>query len=256
VVDMSGEVLTEKQFAERERTQFTPSIIFYGLDGEEIFRLRGYYPPYKFRAALEYVADGHYERESFREYLARAEEGLSFEPEDLIEEDLFERPPFILDRSRFKAQRPLVVIFEQGNCHACEVLHTEQLQDPTILDRLGRFDVVQLDMWGGTPVMTPSGEPETARHWAQELGLFYSPTLLFFDESGNEIMRVDSVVRFYRLKGVLDFVLTKAYLQQPYFQRWRENSQGRTVLSNAVPPHTITPDFSPGRPTASRNVLE
>jgi len=236
---MSGEVLTEKQFAERERTQFTPSIIFYDLDGDEIFRLRGYYPPYKFRAALEYVADGHYERESFREYLARAEEGLSFEPQDLIEEDFFEHPPFILDRSRFKAQRPLVVLFEQGNCHACEVLHTEQLQDPTILERLQQFDVVQLDMWGDTPVMTPGGQPETARDWAQELGLFYAPTLVFFDESGHEIMRVDSVVRFYRLKGVLDFLLTKAYLRQPYFQRWRENSQGQTVLSNAVPTHSL-----------------
>jgi hypothetical protein len=28
-------------------------------------------PPYQFRAALEYVADAHYRRESFRDYLAR-----------------------------------------------------------------------------------------------------------------------------------------------------------------------------------------
>ena len=33
---------------------------------------------------------------------------------------------------------------------------------------------------------------------------------------------MDSVVRFYRLKGVMDYVTSKAYLEQPNFQRWRE----------------------------------
>jgi len=229
VVDMAGNVLTEKAFAEQERTQFTPSIIFYDFDGEEAFRLRGFYPPYEFRAALEYVADGHYLRETFREYLARAEGAMRSSEEDLNEEDFFEQPPFILDRSRFPADRPLAVFFEQGACHACDVLHIEQLEDPEILGKLEQFQAVQLDMSADTPVLTPAGERLTASEWAQALGLFYSPTLLFFDEAGREIIRVDSVVRFYRLNAVLDYVLSKDYLRQPYFQRWREELQATTA---------------------------
>lgn len=226
VVDMSGRTLTEKTFAERERTNFTPSLVFYAFDGSEVLRLRGYYPPYKFRAALEYVADAHYIRESFADYLQRADPSLSFEPGDLIEEDLFYRPPYILDRSRFPGQRPLVVFFEQGNCHACEVLHLEQLQSPEILQRLERFETVQLSMHADTPVLTPDGRRLRARDWARELGIFYAPTLVFFDPGGREILRIDSVVRFHRLKNVLDFVLTRAYRTQPYFQRWREEQAG------------------------------
>ncbi len=231
VVELDGNVLTEKAFAEKEGTQFTPSIIFYDHDGDEIFRLRGYYPPYQFRAALEYVADGHYVRESFRDYLARAEGTMRFYDEELNEQDFFARPPHILDRSSFEADRPLVVFFEQGDCHACDVLHIEQLQNPEILTKLGQFEVVQLNMWLDTPVLSPAGERLSSLDWARKLGLFYAPTLVFFDEAGREIIRVDSVVRFHRLSAVLDYVLSKAYQQQPYFQRWREELKTRRAQS-------------------------
>jgi thioredoxin-related protein len=76
-------------------------------------------------------------------------------------------------------------------------------------------------MWSDTPVMTPSGEHTTARDWAEELGLFYAPSLLFFDEQGEEIIRVASVVGFYRLSSVLDYINTGAYKDGTDFQTWR-----------------------------------
>jgi thioredoxin-related protein len=222
VVTMDGETLTEKAFAERERTNFTPSLLFYDREGREVLRLRGYYPPYQFRAALEYVADGHYASQSFREYLDRAEPGLAFPSDEFIEEEFFSEGPHILDRSRFPASRPLVVFFEQADCHACDVLHSEPLKDDQIVRALEEFEAVQLGMWSDTPVLTPDGERLTARQWAARLGIFYAPTMVFFDEGGREILRIDSVVQFHRLKGVLEYVGTRAYREQPYYQRWRE----------------------------------
>jgi thioredoxin-related protein len=61
----------------------------------------------------------------------------------------------------------------------------------------------------------------TARQWAEQLGIFYTPTLIFFDDHGHEIMRVDSVVQFYRLRNVLNYILSGAYREYPNFQRWR-----------------------------------
>jgi len=113
------------------------------------------------------------------------------------------------------------VFFEQGNCHACDVLHTGPLQDPEIVTRFEQMENVQLPFWSNTPVITPSGERLTAKQWAEKLGLFYTPTLIFFDENGREIMRVDSVVQFYRLRNVLDYILSGGYREYPTFQRWR-----------------------------------
>jgi thioredoxin-related protein len=223
MTDFGGVVMEEASFAGREKTNFTPSVVFYARDGEEALRLRGYYPPYRFRAALEYVADGHYRNEAFREYLARADVPLVFEEGDLSEESFFMRGPYMLDRSRIRGERPLVVVFEQGNCHACDVLHTGPLQDPEIRRRIERLEVVQLSYWSDTPVITPSGERLTANKWAERLGLFYTPTLIFFDLDGSEIIRVDSVVKFYRLKNVLDYIMEGGYREYPTFQRWRES---------------------------------
>lgn len=223
VTDLNGQVLTEREYAEREKTNFTPSLIFYDREGKEALRLRGYYPPYKFRGALEYVVDGYYQTESLRDYLARADPPPKFEIGDLNEREFFMKPPYILDRSRFPADKPLVVSFEQRDCHACDILHSEPLQDTAALLLLeDGFDAVQLDMWSDTPVLTPDGQKLTAAQWARRLGIFYAPTLVFFDERGHEVLRLDSVTRLYRLQNALKYVLDKGYQEAPTLQRWQE----------------------------------
>jgi thioredoxin-related protein len=220
-VTLAGEVMTEREFAVERGLNFTPAFTFFDADGEEIHRIRGYYPPYRFRAALEYVIDRHDLKGSFREYLARADPPPKFDTDDINYQDFFQNPPHMLDRSRIPAQRPLVVFLERKACHACDVLHSEPLRDPDVLARFRLFDVVQMDLNAETPVITPQGERTTARAWGEALEIHWAPTLLFFDERGNEIIRIDSVVGLNRLRNVMDFVLTRGYEEYPTFERWR-----------------------------------
>ena len=225
VTDVGGVRLTERALAEREQTNFTPAILFYDAAGKVALRLRGYYPPYQFRAALEYVADGHHQRESFRDYLARGDNRMVFDEGDLNDESFFAPPPYNLDR-RYPSDRPLAVFFEQGDCHGCDVLHGQSLREEAIRRQFADLDSVQLDLRSTTPVVTPAGKPMTARDWAAELGLFYAPSILFFDERGREVLRVDSVVGFYRLRHLMAYINSKAY-RTASFQQWR---QGRELL--------------------------
>ncbi len=216
-----GEVMTVADFARREQAQFTPTLILYGPDRAKALTLRGFYPAYTMRAALEYVVDGHYRRLSFRGYLDQADAEPKFDGE-LNDDPLFAEPPYALDRSRFAAQRPLLVMFEQPKCHACDVLHSEPMQNPLVRDRLKDFDMVQLDVWDRqTPVLTPDGRRLTPHQWAVDLELFYTPSLLFFDERGREVFRVDSVVQFFRLASVLRYVAEQGYREYPLFQHWK-----------------------------------
>lgn len=219
--DLQGNQLSEREFAIREEATFTPALIFFDEEGQEALRLIGYYPPYQFRAALEYVADDHYKRESFRDYLLRGENRMVFGPEDLNEEDFFSSPPHIFDRSRVPGARPLAVFFERGDCHPCDVLHGEVLQDPVLREAFSALDSAQLDLNANTPVITPQGLRTDAASWARELGLFYAPAVVFFDPQGREILRVDSVVGFYRLSLVMDYINSGDYQREPSFQRWR-----------------------------------
>jgi thioredoxin-related protein len=122
------------------------------------------------------------------------------------------------------------VIFEQPRCHACDVLHTEPLQNALVRERLQAFEVVQLNVWDDkTPVLTPDGRRMTASQWARDLGLCYAPPLILFDERGKEVFRIDSVVQFFRLANVLRYVADKAYLQYPLFQLWNRDHAGEEV---------------------------
>jgi thioredoxin-related protein len=223
VTDIKGKVMSEKQYAIAKNANFTPTLIFFNDDYREVFRLVGYYPPYKFRAALEYVADGHYKKEKFNEYLARGEMPPREDARALNKRDFFLPPPHMLDRSRVKAQKPLIVIFEQKECHACDVLHTGPLANKETLKKLDGFNVVQLDIWKETPLITPAGKRTTARKWAKELGIFYTPTLIMYDEAGKERLRLASVVHFYRLSSALAYMQQKAYKKYKNYRAWRES---------------------------------
>ena len=222
VLDIDGKTYTEKTFSALKKTNFTPSILFYNAQGQEILRLRGYRPPYQFRAALEYVADEHYKKETFRNYMARAESALGFGKAELNTNEAFNSPPYLLDRSRIKAEQPLMVVFEQKRCHACDVLHGGPFTRPEIESQLLKLESIQLDVNSEQPIITPKGKKTSAKKWAEQLDINYSPTIVFFDEGGKEIIRIESVVWFYRLRSVLKYVLTGGYKKYPTFQLWRQ----------------------------------
>lgn len=235
ITDPHGNTTTQRQYSISLNTNFTPSLVFYDAEGRIALRLRGYYPPYQFRAAIEYVADGHYKRESLATYMARGDATQRFEPEDLNEQTFFTPAPYNLDRTRFQAERPLAVFFEQGNCHACDILHTQPLSQASIARLFNQFDVVQLNMKSDEPVITPNGKRTTAREWAQELNIFFAPSVVFFDESGKEVVRVDSVVRSFRLRNILNYMVTRGYLSHPNFQHWRANRPQIESLTDVAP---------------------
>jgi thioredoxin-related protein len=221
VTDFNGKESSEKDYAAANQAQFTPSLFFYDNRGKLALKIAGYRPPYQFRAALEYVADHHQLEGSFRNYLARAEPAYSYGLDTLNQDQQFHPPAFLAQYSQHQHDKPLLIAFERTRCHACDVLHAGPLNDPQIKKLLNKVDAVQLDMWRDVPVVTPAGKHLTSKTWADELGLSYAPTLIFYDSKGKEIIRVDSVVGFYRLHGVLRYVISGGYRQYPTYQQWR-----------------------------------
>ncbi len=228
VTDFNGRNWSEKAYSAHRNTNFTPSLLFFNSNGQLALRLSGYRPKYQFRASLEYVADAHYNIEPFRRYLARAEAALGFGSEELNDLDYKLSPPYNLDRRKqFKGmqRKPLLVLFEHPRCHACDVLHGDTLSEPEVENQLQSLDIVQLNTFSDTKIITPSGVKTTASEWADQLNLTFAPALLFFDEQGNEILRVESVIRLYRLNNVLRYIAGEEYNRFPTFQSWLQHSR-------------------------------
>ncbi len=213
---------TEKEYAIAQKTNFTPSLVFYDNKGKLALKFNGYRPPYQFRAALEFVSDGHHRKEKFKTYLARAESAMNFGSNKLNPHDLFEKPPYNLRKKPKKKQQHSLVIYERKKCHSCDVLHAGPLRSKEINALLEYFKIIQLDMQSDTSITTFSGKKVSAKSWADKLDLSYAPTLLFYDDKGKEIIRVDSVVGFFRLQGILEYVGSNGYKKYPTFQLWRQ----------------------------------
>jgi thioredoxin-related protein len=220
VIDTDGKKYTERDLSIHYKANFTPSLVFYDAGGKPVFRLRGYYPPYKFRAALQYVTEEFYKEETFSDYFARANPGEYFLLGGLNERDFFLPEPYDLAALRSN-KKPTAVFFEQGNCHTCDLLHSAPLAKEESIQEIEKMNAIQLNMWADTPVITPKGQKTTAKEWASSLDIFYAPSIVFFDSDGNEIIRVDSVANFYRLWGVLDYVNKEGYKQAIDYQAWR-----------------------------------
>ena len=60
------ETLLEKELSQKLKVQYTPTIIFFGEDGKQVFRTNGYRTPKAFRHVLEYVVSQSYKNSTFQ----------------------------------------------------------------------------------------------------------------------------------------------------------------------------------------------
>ncbi len=216
VTDLNGKSTTEKDFSSDLKVMFTPTLLFLDEEGKVVLRLNGYYPPHKFSAVIDYVGQ-HKEKDiSFRDFWkARAPAAASGK---LHQSPDWIQPPYALNAR--SSDKPLLVLFEQKDCPACDELHEDILARDESRKLLSQFDVVLFDMWSKTPLTTPAGKATTAVAWAKALNILYAPSLVMFDTSGKEVFRAEAFLKAFHIQSSLDYVLSGAYLKQPNFQRY------------------------------------
>lgn len=223
MTDPQGESLPIKAFAKREGAGFSPTLLFYGGDGQRMVRQVGYQSPERFSKILDFLIDGHSKRVSLRDYLrqtaqenarAQANPGLNKDP-------LFMRPPYALDRSHFAAEQPLLVIFEKTACRACDTFHRKVLARAEVRELLEGFDIVRLDVEDEkTPLVTPDGTSSTPAAWWSATPFARLPALMFFEENGRQVLHTDALVGRQRMLNSLNYVLQRAYEKDWSYQRF------------------------------------
>ena len=215
VTMLDGKVMREKEFARLMRVQFTPTILFLDENGGTVARLNGYYPPHRFEAAIDYVAGRMEVKQSFADYMRTAVKEAA--NEKLHEEPFFMRPPY--DLRRRSGSKPLAVVFETPYCAGCDELHAEGFTRSDIKAELAKFDVVRFALGDNATLTTPQGARLSASEWARSLKIVYTPSIVFFDPKGREVLRTESYLRSFHLAGAFAYLSSGAYLKEPSFQR-------------------------------------
>ena len=96
----------------------------------------------------------------------------------------------------------------------------EGFAHPEVQKLIGKLDFARVDLFGTEKLVTPDGKTLAAGEWGLALQVAYTPTIVFFDETGREVFRIDAYLRPFHLGSSLDYVASKAYVAQPSFQRY------------------------------------
>lgn len=217
VTDLNGQLTTEKQFSEKMKVMYTPTLVFLTEKGKVALRVNGYYAPNKFETALDYVSKKNESKISFRNYVRKFIKKSS--SGKLHQQSFLLKPPYNL-QSLLASSKPLLLLFEQKKCYSCDELHNDIFKRKETLKQVNRFNVVRLDMWSNDKLINMKGKAVSAKLLAKQLKVNYSPSFIFFDKKGKEVFRIDAYLKSFHTQSVMDYVASGAYKKQPNFQRY------------------------------------
>lgn len=116
-----------------------------------------------------------------------------------------------------RSGKRLLLIFTQDNCPYCNLLVERNLSQKDIVDLMqARFDTVAINMWGDREVTDFSGRRMTEKQFAAALKVQFTPTLLFFDENGQVVLRLNGYLPPERFKLALQYVADRREKEMPF----------------------------------------
>jgi len=107
-----------------------------------------------------------------------------------------------------KAGKRLMIIFTQPGCPYCNALVERNLSQKDIEQKVRKnFDSIALNMWGDREVTFTDGKKYIEKTISEKLKVQFTPTVLFFNEQGKIILRLNGYIPPRRFNVALDYVI-------------------------------------------------
>lgn len=109
-----------------------------------------------------------------------------------------------------KQGKRLMAYFGQDGCPYCKVLMQTNFSQRHIVEKTRKhFVAVAFNLWGDREVAWLDGRTMSEKELARQLKVQFTPTVLFFDEQGKVVARVNGLYPPARFEAVLDYVAGK-----------------------------------------------
>jgi thioredoxin-related protein len=101
----------------------------------------------------------------------------------------------------------LLLYFYQDGCPYCKKLLEQNFAQRDIVEKTrSHLDVVAINLWGDREVVGLDGANTIEKEFANDLKVMFTPTLLFLDEKGNVVMRLNGYYPPHKFGAAVDFV--------------------------------------------------
>ncbi len=122
-------------------------------------------------------------------------------------------------REAAAAKKHLMIYVSLNGCPWCKRLVEVNFRDKAIVERMQKnFDAVEINIVGSSETVWTDGVHATEKALATRLKVRYTPTLLFLDERGATVLRLNGYYEPERFLLALDYVSNREYRKQPNFQ--------------------------------------
>ena len=145
-------------------------------------------------------------------------------PQEILAPAWF-KPTFLDFRDEVKeaaaAKKHLMIYVGQNGCQWCKKLVEVNFRDPAVVERMQKnFDAVEFNIVGSSETVWTDGTRATEKSLAARLKVRTTPTLLFLDERGAIVLRLNGYYEPQRFIIALDYVSNRNYRAQPDFQAY------------------------------------
>lgn len=120
-------------------------------------------------------------------------------------------------REAAAAKKRLLLYFGQDGCPYCRELMQVNFGRKDIADTTrARFDAIALSIWGDREVTWTDGRKRTEKEFASLLKVQFTPTILFLDERGEVVLRLNGYYPPNKFAAALDFASGKTPAGVPF----------------------------------------
>ena len=137
--------------------------------------------------------------------LAWALHAQAQEPPAWFSESLLDFREDIVDAAR--DGKRLMVYFGQDGCPYCKRLMEVHFRQQAIVDKARKnFIALAINIWGDRDVAWLDGRKMSEKQFTAMMKVQFTPTIVFFDERGGVVLRINGYYAPERLEAALDFV--------------------------------------------------
>lgn len=155
-----------------------------------------------------------------------------------------------------RENKRVLVYFGQDGCPYCKLLMETTFAEARIVDKMQRkFVPIALNLWGDREVTWVNGSRMSEKALARLLGVQFTPTLLFFNEDADVILRLNGYQAPHRMDATLDYVAAKLESKESYADYMQGAAKEEASPKLAEEFFFLKPPYTLRRQPASKPLL-
>ncbi len=134
-----------------------------------------------------------------------------------------------------EANKRVMIYFHQSGCPYCAKLVDENFTDPQIKKYTqDNFESISINMWGDKEVVSIGDKTFTEKEFALALKVHYTPTILFLNEQGKTVLRLNGYYPPEKFRNALRFIGGHKEKELSFYQFNQSQSQLKTAGTHVI----------------------